>query len=314
MTINTQTGPANGDITAHRWLILGAEGQLGTELTLLLRSRDAAQQAGGLTPAGRAQLDLSSTDQIQAFIDTWLAEQDDRTPVVINAAAYTAVDAAESDESAAALINAAAPRAIATALAGRARLIHVSTDYVFAGVADQPYRPNDQTGPRTAYGRTKLAGDLAVRELASDTGYVVRTAWVYGAHGPNFVKTMAKFSRDRPTLQVVADQVGSPTWTFDLAKSLLEIATADVPAGIYHCTGGGQTSWCDFARAIFQELSLDPSRVEATTAAAYVRPAPRPAYSVLSSEEWLAAGLRPMPHWRDSLHEAFSRDGDLLRG
>lgn len=314
MTTNTQTAHTNGDITDYRWLVLGARGQLASELSALLRARGADRRAGGLLIAGRALVDLSSPDQTRQFLESWLAEQDDRVPVVINAAAYTAVDAAESDEAAAALLNSDAPRTIAAALAGRARLIQVSTDYVFGGTADQPYRPDDVTGPRTAYGRTKLAGDLAVRELAPDTGFVVRTAWVYGAYGPNFVKTMAKASRDRPTLQVVADQVGSPTWTFDLANSLIELATSDVPAGVYHCTGGGNTSWCEFARAIFEELALDPSRVEPTTSEAFVRPAPRPPYSVLSNEEWAAAGLTPMPSWRESLHNAFARDGDALRG
>jgi len=297
-----------GDLTSYRWLVTGAAGQLGTELVRLL------SPSGAVRALARSDLDLTDPAAVQRVVDAWLAEPGDGPPVVINTAAYTAVDAAESDEDTALAVNGDGPRNLATAIAGRARLIHVSTDYVFAGDASTPYGVDDEAEPRTAYGRTKLAGDLAVREVAPDTGYVVRTAWVYGAYGPNFVKTMAKLSRDRETLQVVNDQLGSPTWTFDLARGLVELALSDAPAAIYHCTGGGQTTWFDFTRAIFDELGLDPQRVEPTTSEAFVRPAPRPAYSVLSQTEWAAAGLTPMPDWRNALHAAFERDGAALRG
>ncbi len=221
---------------------------------------------------------------------------------MINAAAYTAVDAAEADEAAAYLSNATAPALLAAAVARHGgRLIHVSTDYVFAGDATTPYEVDAPTAPKSAYGRTKLAGELAVRELLPDRGYVVRTAWVYGATGANFVKTMARLEGDRDTVSVVDDQRGSPTWSADLAAGLIELARSDVAAGIYHCTNTGDTTWFGFTQAIFEELGADPARVLPTTTDAFPRPAPRPSYSVLSNQAWVAAGLTPLPHWRTAL-------------
>ncbi|HEY0871101.1 MAG TPA: sugar nucleotide-binding protein, partial [Acidothermaceae bacterium] len=190
--------------------------------------------------------------------------------------------------------------------------VHVSTDYVFAGAATAPYDEGAQTDPRSAYGRTKLEGERAVlRELPD--AYIVRTAWVYGAVGNNFVKTMAKLERDRETVSVVDDQRGSPTWSYDLAQGLVALGSSAAPGGIYHCTNSGETTWFGFTRAIFEELGADPDRVLPTTTAAFPRPAPRPAYSVLGNRRWLEAGLEPLPHWRDALHEAFARSGPQLR-
>jgi dTDP-4-dehydrorhamnose reductase len=226
--------------------------------------------------------------------------------VVVNAAAYTAVDAAEADEDAAYRANATGPAVLAAALGGtKTRLIHVSTDYVFAGDADRPYDVDDPTGPKSAYGRTKLAGELAVRELLPDAACVVRTAWVYGAVGGNFVKTMTRLERERDTVSVVDDQRGSPTWSADLAAGLVELGRSSAPAGVYHCTNGGDTTWFGLTRAIFEELGADPSRVQPTTTDALPRPAPRPAYSVLSDAAWRAAGLTPLRPWRDALRAAF---------
>ncbi len=136
-------------------------------------------------------------------------------------------------------------------------------------------------------------------------GWVVRTAWVYGVSGSNFVKTMAALESSRPALSVVDDQLGSPTWSHDLAAGLLELASVRPSARLLHATGGGETTWFGFARAIFEELGADPARVSPCTTADYPRPAPRPAYSVLSGAAWAAAGLRPLPHWRSALSEAF---------
>jgi dTDP-4-dehydrorhamnose reductase len=191
--------------------------------------------------------------------------------------------------------------------------VHVSTDYVFAGDATVPYQVTDEPDPRSAYGRTKLAGELAVRELHPDDSYVVRTAWVYGATGNNFVKTMARLERERDTVSVVDDQRGSPTWSADLARALVELARSDARPGTYHCTGSGDTTWCGFARAIFEELGADPARVLAITTEEFPRPAPRPAYSVLSDSAWRAAGLAPLPPWRDALRSVFAIAGDQLR-
>lgn len=296
-------------LASHRFLVIGAQGQLGTEMTKLLAGYGVDDVVG----VDRAEIDITDAASTDEVIGRWLAADSARTPVIVNAAAFTAVDAAESDEATAYRVNADGPRNIASSAAGRCRIIHVSTDYTFAGDASEPYRPTDATDPKTAYGRTKDAGDKALRELAPETGYVVRTAWVYGAYGANFVKTMLRLAGSNDTLSVVDDQVGSPTWTRHLAIGLLELAVSDAPAGYYHCTGGDHCSWFEFTRAIFAENDLDPKRVEPTTSEAFVRPAPRPAYSVLSGAEWAGAGLTPMPGWRQALTEAFERDGDALR-
>ena len=285
-----------------RWLVTGAHGQLGSDVLRRL----AGEQVTGL---GRDELDITDLRAVDRMISEL------RPDVVVNAAAYTAVDAAESDEPAAHAVNAAGPAALASALSRRGgRLLHVSTDYVFDGTSSSPYAVDDPTAPRSAYGRTKLAGEQAVRELLPGTGYVVRTAWVYGAVGANFVKTMVRLEGERDTVSVVDDQRGSPTWSADLARGLVELAHSSAPAGTYHCTNSGDTTWFGLTRAIFGELGADPQRVLPTTTDAFPRPAPRPAYSVLSGQAWLAAGLTPLPDWADALHRAFVEVGPALRG
>jgi dTDP-4-dehydrorhamnose reductase len=283
-----------------RWMVVGAGGQLGTDLLLALKGQEVATFT-------RADLDVTDGDSVARAVAAVVPS------VIVNAAAYTAVDAAESDEANASVANAIAPGLLAAAAAVTgAKFVHVSTDYVFAGDATTPYDEAADTAPRSAYGRTKLEGEKAVlRELAD--AYVVRTAWVYGAVGNNFVKTMARLERERDTVSVVDDQRGSPTWSFDLATGLVALAASGAPGGIYHCTNAGETTWFGLTRAIFEELGADPDRVLPTTTAAFPRPAPRPAYSVLGNRRWLAAGLKPLPHWRDALHEAFARHGAQLR-
>ena len=286
-----------------RWLVTGARGQLGTDLQRVL-----ADSTDEVRAVGHAELDIAASRAVTRVIAEF--EPD----VVFNAAAYTAVDAAESDEDAAYRVNAMGPAVLARTLATHGgRLIHISTDYVFAGDATRPYEVDDPTGPKSAYGRTKLAGEQAVRELLPERSYVVRTAWVYGATGANFVKTMARLERERNTVSIVDDQRGSPTWSADLARALIELGRSDTRAGIYHCTGTGETTWFGFARAIFENLGADPERVLPTTTDAFPRPAPRPAYSVLSDAAWRKAGLTPMPHWRDALLTAFATSGEELR-
>lgn len=278
-----------------RLLVTGAAGQLGQDLLRL------EPRALGI---GRAELDLTDALAVRAFLAA------DKPQVVVHTAAYTAVDAAETDETAAYASNASASGHVAAACAAvGARLIAVSTDYVFAGdrVGGPPYEPEDPPAPRSAYGRTKLAGEQAVRALLPDSSQVVRTAWVWGAGGGSFVKTMAALERSRDTVDVVDDQVGSPTWSRDLAAGLLELADRpDVAPGTYHLTGGGQTSWHGLAAAVFTELGADPARVRRTTTDRFPRPAPRPAYSVLSPRAWVDAGLTPLPDWRTALAEAFA--------
>jgi dTDP-4-dehydrorhamnose reductase len=296
-------------------LVVGANGQLGTDLLHAVRAGTDVF-ARGLT---RKDLDVTDAFGVQDMVLGWSrivrSDSPDHRLVVVNATAYTAVDAAETDEETAYAVNAAGPALLATACAKvGARLIHVSTDYVFPGDADRPYEVDDETGPKSAYGRTKLAGEEAVREILPDASHVVRTAWVYGASGQNFVKTMARLEQDRDTVSVVDDQRGSPTWSRDLADGLLALAASEAPAGILHATNRGETTWYGFTRAIFEELGADPDRVQPTTTEAFPRPAPRPAYSVLSPRSWDEAGLPPLQDWRSALAEAFRTAGDAFRG
>nr|WP_231642677.1 dTDP-4-dehydrorhamnose reductase [Nocardia sp. NRRL S-836] len=265
-------------------LVPGGRGQLGHDLALL---------SPDVRAVSSAELDVTAVT----------ADDVRGCTAVINCAAYTAVDAAETDEDRAFEVNAVGAGRLARACASLdIPLIHVSTDYVFPGDATRPYEPSDDVGPKSAYGRTKLEGE---RRVLEEGGWVVRTAWVYGAHGSNFVKTMAALESTRPTLSVVDDQRGTPTWARDLAAGLLEVAASLPPTRLLHATGGGETTWFGFAQAIFEELGADPARVTPCTTADFPRPAPRPAYSVLSGAEWAEAGLSPLPHWRSALSEAF---------
>ncbi|MDQ6650397.1 MAG: dTDP-4-dehydrorhamnose reductase [Actinomycetota bacterium] len=290
-------------------LVVGAAGQLGSDLMRVLGEQ-------GVTASGwtRAELDVADPAAVAPAVVGWAAGTGRGSrPVVFNAAAWTDVDGAETDEATAYAVNATAPGLLAAACAAAgADLVHVSTDYVFAGNADVPYPEDAPTEPLGAYGRTKAAGEQAVLGGAGHA-YVVRTAWVYGAVGRNFVKTMARLEQERDTLEVVADQQGSPTWSGQLAAGLVGLATTRPPPGVYHCTNGGQTSWCGLARAVFEELGADPDRVQAVGSAAFRRPAPRPAYSVLASTRWASVGLPLLPDWRTALHDAFARSGEALR-
>jgi len=286
-------------------LVIGGRGQLGTDLVA------AAARAGipDVRAPGHAELDITDGAAVRAVVRGLPA-----AGVVINAAAYTAVDAAEKDVARARAVNADGPAELAEACAARGvALVHVSTDYVFAGDAAAPYRVDDPTGPRSVYGRTKLDGERAVRAAR---GHVVRTAWLYGAHGSNFVATMARLERARSEISVVDDQRGSPTWTADLADGLVALGQAvdRVPPGVLHCVSGGTTTWCGFARAVFTELGADPERVRPCTTAEFPRPAPRPANSVLDTSSWVAAGLPPLRGWRAALAAAFTAHRTQWRG
>jgi dTDP-4-dehydrorhamnose reductase len=291
-------------------LIPGGTGQLGRELA-------ACAPAGASVRApGSAELDVTNVGAVVEAVKTF-ASTASLPPVVINAAAYTAVDAAESDATKAFAVNADGPRVLAAACsAHRVPLLHVSTDYVFPGDASSPYGTADPLGPRSVYGVTKAAGEQAVLGSGAQA-WVVRTSWVYGAHGGNFVKTMARLAASDEPVSVVDDQRGSPTWTRDLAAGLLElaefVAAGKQPPPVLHATGGGDTTWHEFARAVFTELGADPSRVRPSRTSDRPRPAPRPAYSVLSDAEWRAAGLTPLRPWREALTAAVAEDGDAFR-
>jgi len=284
---------------AQHWLVTGAGGMLARDV--LARLADAGIPAVAVT---RAELDITDPESVGATLAAHLPA------VVVNCAAWTAVDDAESREDEALRINGDGPRLLAEACAeSGAVLLQVSTDYVFAGDAEKPYPEDAPTAPRSAYGRTKLAGERAVLEVLPETGYVVRTAWLYGAGGGNFVRTMIKLEGVKDTLDVVDDQRGQPTWTADLADRLVRLGqgalAGTAPAGVYHGTSSGETTWFGFTRAIFEQLGTDPERVRPTTSEAFVRPAPRPAYSVLGHERWAAAGIEPIRDWSEALTEAF---------
>ena len=296
-------------------LVTGAGGQLGADLLALARPAQDVAFARGLTSR---ELDITDPFAVRDVVAQWAGVVHSDSPahrlVVVNAAAYTAVDDAETDEERAYAVNAAGPALLAAACDRvGAQLIQVSTDYVFAGDGSVPYEVDSPTAPRSAYGRTKLAGEQVVREVLPDASWVVRTAWLYGATGSNFVKTMAALEATRETLAVVDDQRGSPTWSRDLAAGLLELAQRQPPAGVLHATNSGAATWRDLAAAVFTELGADPARVTATTSAAYPRPAPRPAYSVLSAAAWAHAGLTPLRGWRAALADAFALQGASLR-
>jgi len=267
-----------------RWMVAGAQGMLGRDLV-------ARAQAAGheVLAVDRAEMDITDPSQVAEA----LAGQD----VVVNCAAWTAVDAAETSEGEAFRVNAVGPATLARAAsAAGARLVQVSTDYVFDGAAHAPYGADAPIRPRSAYGRTKAAGEWAVRAEGGNH-LVVRTAWLYGAGGPCFPKTVARVLRERGAIDVVDDQVGQPTWTVDLAALIVRLVDGGAPAGTYHGTSGGQVSWYGFACEIARSAGVDPKAVTATTSEAFVRPAPRPAYSVLGHETVRAAGAEPIGDW-----------------
>jgi dTDP-4-dehydrorhamnose reductase len=277
------------------WLVTGAGGMLGRDLVDVLGRRGE-----DVTALRREDLDVTDPAAVRALILRA------RPAVVVNCAAWTAVDDAETHEDQALLVNGRGAKNVAAACAASgSRLVHVSTDYVFGGDGLAPYAEYDPTAPRTAYGRTKLAGEQAVLGLLPEHGYVVRTAWLYGAHGPNFVRTMIGLAGRQPFVDVVADQRGQPTWAADVADQIVALATGAAPAGIYHATSSGEATWHELAAEVFRLLGADPARVRAATTAAFPRPAPRPAYSVLGHDRHGAAGVEPIGDWRTALSRAW---------
>lgn len=275
-----------------RWLIVGAKGQLGSDLMELL-----GDDAVGVDLPSIDITSPASVNEVVAGVEP---------DVVVNAAAYTAVDAAETDEPTAFAVNGLGPEHLARACAARpsTRLVQISTDYVFDGNATEPYDEDAPPRPVSAYGRTKLAGEQAVLDLLPDRGYIVRTAWLYGQYGANFVKTMLRLESERDTVSVVEDQRGQPTWSRDLASQVIALMRAWPDPGVYHGTNSGAVSWFGFTQEIFRLIGADPARVLPTTSAEFRRPAPRPANSVLGHRRWNEAGIPPMRAWEQALAEA----------
>lgn len=280
--------------TPGRALVAGAGGMLGTDLVAVL-----AVAGWHVTALDRSGLDILDPAACEAAVAGY--------DVVLNAAAYTRVDDAESDEDTAMAVNAQGAENLAHASrAAGAVLVQYSTDYVFAGDGDGPYPEDAPLAPVSAYGRSKAEGERLARAAHPDGTIVLRTAWLYGEHGPNFVRTMARLYREHGTLTVVDDQHGQPTWSRDLAEQTAGMLAAGVRSGVLHGTSSGATTWHGFARAIVENLGGDPASVIPTDSARFVRPARRPANSVLGHDGWAAVGLEPIRHWRAALDDAMT--------
>ena len=274
-----------------RILLTGAGGMLGLDLVSVLSGHD-------VTAMGRPDLDITDADAVDRAVSGHY--------VVVNAAAYTKVDDAETHRDEAFAINAEGPRHLARACkAHGARLIHVSTDYVFDGNATTPYPEDTPRNPASVYGQSKAAGEEAIEEEYPEGSITIRTAWLYGEHGPNFPRTMLTLAKTRESIDVVTDQEGQPTWTRDLAEWIRLLIDSDIRHGVFHGTNAGHTSWWDFAREVYRLASLDPERIRPTTSESFPRPAPRPAWSVLGHDAWREAGLPSPRSWQEALEEAF---------
>ena len=243
-----------------------------------------------------AHLDVTDPASVRSAVRDVLGRGD----VVVNCAAWTDVDGAEEHEDAATLVNGAGAGNLAAACAEvGARLVQVSTDYVFAGDATAPYAESAPHAPVNAYGRSKTAGETAVRAALPDDHLIVRTAWMYGANGRCFPTTIVGAAHARGALSVVDDQVGQPTWTRDVVDIVLRLVAAEAPAGTYHATSSGWTSWWGFAREVVASAGMSPEIVAAMPSTALVRPAPRPAWSVLGHDTLVSLGIEPIGDWRE---------------
>lgn len=272
------------------WLITGAKGMLGQDLV-----RTVVESGHSVTAVDIDELDITDPNAVAAIAPC---------DVIVNCAAFTAVDAAEEREDFAFTLNATAPQLLARAANARgARMVQISTDYVFGGDGTEPYAEDAELRPLSAYGRTKAAGEWAVRANCADH-LIVRTAWLYGAGGNCFPKTMARLASERDSLSVVTDEYGQPTWTVDLADLILRLVASGAPSGTYHGTSSGETNWFGFTQEIVESAGRPASMVGPTTASAFARPAPRPSYSVLGHDALNAVGVTPIGHWRGRWYAA----------
>jgi dTDP-4-dehydrorhamnose reductase len=277
------------------WLITGGSGQLGIAV-----SQELGERGILFTAWGSEDLDITQVPTVRDFVSQLSPK------VVINCAAWTDVDGAESNEPQASRVNSDGAENIALAAKQcGAKLIHVSTDYVFSGQGKTPWQVDDRIDPQSAYGRTKAQGESRVHISHPENSFVVRTAWLYSPWRKNFAKTMTKLALtgDRE-VRVVNDQVGQPTSASDLAKQLVELGLSTSPAGIYHGTNTGQATWFEFAQEIFKLAGADVGRVTPVSSSEYLRPAKRPSYSVLSHDAWAETSVKPMRDWRIALEEA----------
>ena len=277
------------------WLILGKSGQLGIAVSEELGDRGIL-----FTSWGSKDLDITQGPIARDLIAQLSPK------VIINCAAWTDVDGAEINEIQASRVNRDGAENIAIAAKDcRAKLIHVSTDYVFSGERKSPWQIGDAINPQSAYGRTKAAGEARVIEAYSENSSIVRTSWLYSPWGKNFAKTMSRLAiSDDEVIRVVNDQMGQPTSATDLAKQLIELASTSSPAGIYHGTNAGEGTWLEFAQEIFKLAGADTNRVVPVSSSEYPRSAKRPSYSVLSHDAWANTTIQPLRDWRIALEEA----------
>ncbi|QWG53188.1 dTDP-4-dehydrorhamnose reductase [Bacillus mycoides] len=271
-------------------LVTGAKGQLGQDIVKLLE-----EQTWKVFAFGREELNI--TDEKQVNEKVLLIQPD----IIIHTAAYTQVDQAESDEETAFKVNAEGTKYLAQAAeAVEAKFCYVSTDYVFDGTKNEPYKVDDQTNPQTVYGRSKLAGEQYTQEYCSKN-YIVRTSWVFGLYGNNFVKTMLRLAEEKKELGIVHDQVGSPTYTTDLARFIINLVQTD-KYGIYHGSNSGVCSWYEFAKEIFEQSNIE-IMVNPLTTEDFPRPAARPKYSVLDKGMIEESGFEPFQDWKKALKD-----------
>jgi dTDP-4-dehydrorhamnose reductase len=277
------------------WLIIGGSGQLGTAVSQELGRRGILFEVWGSN-----DLDITHGSIVHDFISKLSPK------VIINCAAWTDVDGAETNESRASRVNGDGAENISIAAKNcGAKLIHISTDYVFSGQGKTPWQTSSEVNPQSAYGRTKAAGEKQVLAAYSENSLIVRTAWLYSPWGKNFAKTMTQLAINGDSeVRVVNDQIGQPTSAVDLAKQLVELGLSSSPAGIYHGTNSGEATWFEFAQEIFRFAEVDVSRVVPVSSTDYLRTAKRPSYSVLSHEAWGKTGVEPMRDWRIALEEA----------
>ena len=272
-------------------LITGAYGMLGSDLREVLKNHE-------LIVTGSKDLDITNEENVIDFID------ENSPEVVINAAAYTAVDDCETNYDEAYAVNAIGPKNLAIACKKQdVPLVHISTDYVFDGSKRTPLLENDALGPQSAYGKTKLEGEKFIQEY-TDKYFILRTAWLYGIHGNNFVQTMLSLAENHDEITVVDDQIGSPTYSLDLAVSIANLLNSD-KYSIYHLTNEGECSWYEFSKRIFELSDVDVKVLPVTTEE-FPRPAPRPHYSVLSNQKWIKAGFPPMRKYEEALSDYLS--------
>lgn len=250
--------------------------------------------------ATRQDLDIADRFSVRSVVSRY------QPTAIINCAAWTRFHEAEVSETEALSVNGRGVRELASICSERSiRLVHLSSDYVFDGTSCRPYAESAATGPINAYGRTKLAGERAVLELLPDDGTIVRTAWLYGRHGTNFIRKMVRLERTRETVDIVDDQWGQPTWTVDLAQQIVALVRQGA-FGVFHGTSAGETTWYDFARMIFRLLGADPGRIRPVRSDQVAGGELRPRYTVLGHAAWREAGLTPIRHWAAALAESFS--------